>query len=81
MSAFSQFATVRVKALLRPLTNYNSWQVSRRAPVMGDRGAVVEVIRGTGQAEVYVVECVNADGSTEWLAEFSEAELESCESR
>jgi hypothetical protein len=50
--------------------------VSRRAPHVGDEGAVVQVLRAAGLPERYVVESVDAGGATVWLAEFAAADLE-----
>jgi hypothetical protein len=77
---FAQYSTVRVKALLHPVDKYDGgWNGNRRAPAIGDTGAVIEIIHSAQQDVAYVVECVNADGSTEWLAQFSPEELESSE--
>lgn len=79
MDAFPQYSVVRVKALLQPRDSYDSWGVNRRAPVVGGTGTVVEILRSPGAPTAYVVECGNADGTAEWLADLTAQELEPCE--
>ncbi len=81
MPRFRQYQLVRVVALRVSAESHDGWGVNRRAPRVGDVGALVEVISATGVADRYVVECVSAsgDGTTEWLGDFAEDELEPAE--
>lgn len=76
MDAFPQYSGVKVKTLLKPPHAYDGWGINLRPPVVGDTGTVVEVLRDHGVPTTYVVECVNGDGTAEWLADFIEEELE-----
>ena len=47
------------------------------APSVGDVGTLLEVLHAPGLDNRYVVECVHdTDGTTVWLSDFSEDELE-----
>ena len=47
-----------------------------RRPLMGDQGTIVYVYPpGRGSEQAYIVECVEADGSTAWLADMLQSEL------
>jgi hypothetical protein len=65
-------AVVRVRSLHLLPTNKRLFAASRSSPKVGDRAAVVEVLA----PDTVVVECVEPDGSTDWLAVFNLAELE-----
>jgi hypothetical protein len=75
MDAFAQYSAVQIVALSKPADAYDSWGINRRAPAIGDIGTIVEILRGDDGAVTYVVECVNPDGSAEWLDEFTSSEL------
>ena len=53
----------------------DAWKINERAPRVGDSGTIVEVNQMEGQPDSYIVECVDEDGHTVWLAEFSSDEL------
>ena len=71
----SKFATVVVLEIRYPPGFYDPFKVNRALPQVGDKGAVVDVLRGFGKPDRYVVECVNASGETIWLSDFSADEL------
>jgi len=75
MDTFPQYSEVKIVALSKPADAYDSWGVNRRAPAIGDIGTIVEILRSEAGAVTYVVECVNPDGTSEWLDDFTESEL------
>lgn len=81
MDAFAQYSEVKIVALSKPADAYDNWGVNRRAPAIGDVGTVVEILRSEAGAVTYVVECVNPDGSSEWLDDFTESELTAYKTR
>jgi hypothetical protein len=72
---FRQHELVTVTGPLQARTSDDSWGVSKRAPLVGDVGTIVEVLSGEGTDARYVVECVAPDGSTIWLEDFRSDEL------
>jgi hypothetical protein len=50
--------------------------LSRRAPAVGDLGAVVAVLGAESSDERYLIECVQTDGATVWIAAFPLASLD-----
>lgn len=75
MDAFAQYSAVKIVAMSKPADAYDSWGINCRAPAIGDIGTIVEILRSEDGAATYVVECVNPDGSSEWLADFSALEV------
>lgn len=71
----SQFSTVRVTEIRHPPAFYDDFKVSKVTPRVGDRGAVVDILKEFGKPDRYVVECVDASGETLWLSDFSADEL------
>lgn len=67
---------VRVKRLLQAPSEYDGWCVNRRPPAVGDVGTLIGVLHAKGSPDRFVVECSEADGVTEWLADFEADELE-----
>lgn len=47
-----------------------------RTPAIGDTGAVVSILSADGVPDMYLVECVQPDATTAWLASFPEHALE-----
>jgi hypothetical protein len=70
---FAQYSQVKIVAL-RPSRTFDSWRMNRRQPAIGEVGSIVEIFEQPGDT-IYLVECVNSGGSTEWLEEFLESEL------
>ncbi len=71
-----EFDLVRVKQLLTPVRPFHGTDSVSRAPLVGDFGTVVCVLGGQGDATMYIVECVDSNGMTVWLADFAFGELE-----
>lgn len=65
---------VPTDAVLWPVASPADPATRRCTPGIGDRGAVVEVLRA-GAEERFVVESVGGDGRTRWIAELGEADL------
>jgi hypothetical protein len=73
------YEMVRVRRLLRAPGDYDGWRVNQRPPRVGDCGAIVEIRRGRGLPDRYVVEAGGPGGVPVWLADFVAEELEPCE--
>ena len=76
MTALKQYDRVRVKCLFRSPSEYDGWRANKRAPAVGDIGALVDILRAEGMPNRFVVECCQPEGVTLWLADFAEDELE-----
>jgi hypothetical protein len=48
----------------------------KRKPAIGDMGTIVEVLSENPDQEVFMVECLDNNGTTLWLTIFKEEELE-----
>lgn len=75
MRPLVEFDTVRVIAVAASSRELDGSGTVRRAPRIGDVGAVVHVLEKQ-DAVVLVVESVDQDGLTVWVAEFAPHELE-----
>jgi hypothetical protein len=75
MVALKELDSVRVVRLLQVERPYNGTAVMR-PPRVGDTGAIVHVYAANGEAACYIVECVDAEGYTLWLADFLPDEIE-----
>ncbi len=71
----SKYSTVVVTEIRHPPTFYDPFKINKVPPQVGDRGAVVDLLRGFGLPDRYVVECVSGPGETIWLGDFSADEL------
>ncbi|MFD0724508.1 hypothetical protein [Lysobacter brunescens] len=73
MTAIREYDAVRVRSLdgCRGCTGLGA-----RAPAIGDTGAVVSILSADGLPDMYLVECVQPDATTAWLASFPEHALE-----
>ena len=68
-----EYDLVRVSNLLKSERYVDGSEGVVRQPEVGDEGTVVHV-HSPGRA--YIVECVDSQGLTIWLADFVSAELE-----
>ncbi|MEL6545811.1 MAG: hypothetical protein AAFQ82_14355 [Myxococcota bacterium] len=64
--------TVRVQHLHEANRSYFGSDEVKRAPEIGDVGAIVDVL---GAGVRFTVECVDAAGSIVWVADFDAAEI------
>jgi len=69
--AFKELDIVLVRALQTSTRPVDGSELVRRQPRVGGRGIVVHVLG----LKAYVVECVDEDGRTVWLADFHDDEL------
>lgn len=72
---FKEYDPVKITSLREPDRHFDGTQAVARAPRVGDTGLVV-AISGKGDDRTYVVESVDLDGMTIWLADFHADELE-----
>jgi hypothetical protein len=70
------YKEVRIVRLIGSPTNYNGWNLNRRAPQVGDRGFLIDRLDAEGVGTRWVVEASASDGTTIWLADFLDEELE-----
>jgi hypothetical protein len=73
---FKEYDVVKICNLREPNRTYDGTKGIMREPRVGDRGIVVYVFGEINERTKYVVECVNPEGYTVWLADFWEGELE-----
>lgn len=73
MTAIREYDVVRVLSLegCRGCTDLGA-----RAPAIGDTGTVVSLLSADAQSDLYLVECVQPDATTAWLASFPGHALE-----
>ena len=71
-----EYDIVKICSLREPGRSYDGTQGVMREPQVGDRGVVVYILGKDNEEMRYVVECVNAEGFTIWVADFWESELE-----
>ena len=69
--AFEIDDTVRIAKLLTPERDVTGRAAEPPQPRVGETGTIVDDV-GDG---IYLVERTTDDGSTQWLAEFADAEL------
>jgi hypothetical protein len=70
-----EYDTVRVARLLIPNRPFDGTRSVMRAPAVGDVGTICHE-SSAADSEAVVVEMVDADGLTIWLADFQRSELE-----
>jgi hypothetical protein len=73
--SLKEFDVVRVVKLLTPNRHIDGSQRVMRQPRVGDIGTIVHVLNDAGLESAYLVEAVNPDGLTLWLADFLHTEL------
>ena len=71
---FQLYSRVRVSQLLTPHRAVSGSGAKTRQPEVGDTGTVVEYF-GNLEGATYLVESMDTEGATVWLAEFSAQEL------
>jgi tetratricopeptide (TPR) repeat protein len=72
---FLELDVVEIIKLLRPDRPYTGTEGVCRPPKVGDTGTVVFVQNPEGPNTLFSVECVDKNGATVWLADFSPEEL------
>ena len=82
MAVLREYSRVRVRQLLRPLSDYDGARINLRPPEIGDLGIVVDIdiqqAPGLPNRYVYVVEseAARSEGGPVWLGDFMAEELE-----
>jgi len=73
---FKEYDVVKVVSLLTESRRIDGTDSIMRQPKIGDVGTIVNVLDDAGYESKYIVESVNQDGMTVWLADFKHSELE-----
>jgi hypothetical protein len=71
-----EYDAIKICSLREPNRSYDGTEGIMREPRVGDTGTVVDVLGEHSKGMMYVVECVNPEGNTVWLADFWESELD-----
>lgn len=66
-----EYSVVKVVRLIVPTRRVDGNEGVTRQPKVGDVGTIVH-----DAGNIFIVECVNSDGYTLWLADFEKDELE-----
>jgi hypothetical protein len=75
-SALREYDVVRVSKLLMAERRYDGSEAVRRPPAIGDMGTICHEFDPRDPTAPVVVEMVDEDGLTVWLADFARDELE-----
>ena len=75
MAHLKEYDVVRVTQLLKPDRRYDGNAGIKRPPQIGDSGTIVHV-PPEPYSEWCIVECLDKNGFTIWLADFTADELE-----
>lgn len=73
-SAIKEYDVVRVRSL--DGMRHDCAGLGTRAPMIGDLGTIVSILDGDDRHETFLVECVQPDASTAWIAAFPGHALE-----
>jgi hypothetical protein len=73
---FKEYDVVKVVSLLTDSRRIDGTESIMRQPQVGDVGTIVYVLDDSGDESKYIVESVDQDGMTVWLADFKHSELE-----
>ena len=74
-SPIAELDTVRIVALKTPNRQFDGSERIKREPRLGDKGAVVHVYPAGAAEQMFMVEAVNPEGYTLWVADFFQSEL------
>lgn len=75
MTAIREYDVVRVRSL--DGMRHDCANLGARAPAVGDLGTIVSILDGDDRDETFLVECVQPDATTAWIASFPSHALES----
>lgn len=70
-----EFDTVELVTLSLSERYYDGTESVKRPPRVGDEGAIVHIYLGEAEETIYIVENVDKEGNTIWLADFTAEEL------
>ena len=77
MNFFKEYDGVRVPRLDRPNCHVEGTEGVKRFPQIGDLGTIVNLYPDAqNRSPAYLFECVNQNGFTGWLADFTMSELD-----
>ena len=71
-----EYAVVRVVRLQQAHRHWLSSEGVGRPPQIGDTGTIVHIYALHDPATPYIIECVDDEGLTIWLADFDRDEIE-----
>ena len=74
-SDLKEFDCVRIVQLLCLERSYDGTASISRPPAIGDTGAIVHVYQTGDEIKGYIVESIDSEGRTIWLADFLPDEL------
>lgn len=72
-----EYDVVNVIRLTNSERQYDGSEGVKRSPQIGDVGTIVHTYEKDGQDVRYIVECVDSEGYTIWLADFLPEEIQS----
>jgi hypothetical protein len=75
LSPYQELSVVRIAVTDVGTRSYTGTQGVARAPEPGDKGTIVLVHESSQPEPAYMVEAVDSDGYTLWLADFTHSEL------
>lgn len=73
---FAAYSVVKVRQLICSESEYDPWCINSEHPKVGDVGVVLEVLVSNNCLNKYVVESCAEDGTSIWLSNFFEEEIE-----
>jgi hypothetical protein len=74
--SFQEYDVVKVSKLLTETRHIDGTEGVIRQPQAGDSGKIVNILNESGDNSEYIVESVDQEGMTVWLADFKHSELE-----
>jgi hypothetical protein len=75
ISPYPELSVVRIAVSDAAARSYTGTEGVSRAPALGDKGTIVHVHDVKQPEPAYIVEAVDSDGYTLWLADFTHSEL------
>jgi hypothetical protein len=73
---YKEYDIVKIRTLKEKSRAFDGTEHVKRPPQIGDEGAIVHILGLKNGEAKYIVEAVNENGETIWLADFWESELE-----
>ena len=73
---FKEYDTVKIRALKESKREFDGTELVKHPPQVGDEGAIIHILGFKDGEFKYVVEALNVNGETIWVADFWESELE-----
>ncbi len=73
-NAIHEYDVVRVRSL--DGMRADAFGLGSRSPAIGELGTVVSMLSAEGHEDAYLVECVQTDATTAWIASFPRRSLD-----